>query len=182
MAGINLKLIFVLFLTFYVALSTAIYPISPPELVNLFKDPIKVHLSPIGYRPLVGSLQGLIMLADPIGACSKLGDINSENEEFFILADDTECLESIKAKNIANSGGYVGLIKQNINNTLHDKEIKLVHIPIVEIKPADYDMLEQFVKENNQTRIAISIDFTDSTQTHPINVEFWFSPTEKQSY
>lgn len=44
------------------------------------------------------------------------------------MADDSECLESIKAKNIANSGAYVGLIKQNINNTLHDKEINLVHI------------------------------------------------------
>ncbi len=47
------------------------------------------------------------------------------------MADDSECLESIKAKNIANSGAYVGLIKQNINNTLHDKEINLVHIPII---------------------------------------------------
>ena len=47
------------------------------------------------------------------------------------MADDSECLESVKAKNIATSGGYAGIIKQNLNNTLHDKEINLVHIPIL---------------------------------------------------
>ena len=44
----------------------------------------------------------------------------------------------MKAKNIANSGGYVGIIKENVNNTLHDKESNLVHIPILEIGGADY--------------------------------------------
>ena len=28
----------------------------------------------------------------------------------------------------------------------------------------------------------MSIDFTDHSQTHPVNVEFWFSPTELESY
>ena len=141
MTGIHLQLLVIFSATIYLVLGTAIYPISPPELVTLFKEPIKVHLSPIGYRPLVGRLQGLVILAEPIGACTKLTEINSKNEEIFILTDDTECLQSIKAKNIADSGGYVGLIKQNINNTLHDKEIKLVHIPIIEIKPSDYDLI-----------------------------------------
>ena len=25
----------------------------------------------------------------------------------------------------------IGILKQNINNTLHDKEIRLVHIPVI---------------------------------------------------
>jgi hypothetical protein len=48
-------------------------------------------------------------------------DVHSFSEDLFVLADDSECLESVKAKHIANSGAYVGIIRQNINNTLHDK-------------------------------------------------------------
>lgn len=32
------------------------------------------------------------MLADPVGACSKIKDVKSESEDFFVLADDTQCL------------------------------------------------------------------------------------------
>ena len=37
------------------------------------------------------------------------------------MVDDIGCMESIKAKNIAGSGAYIGIIKRNINNTLNDK-------------------------------------------------------------
>ena len=43
-------------------------------------------------------------------------------------------------------------------------------------------MLETYLKKNSETRVTLSIDFTDETQTHPVNVEFWFSPTEVKSY
>lgn len=43
-------------------------------------------------------------------------------------------------------------------------------------------MLETYLKKNPETRVTLSIDFTDETQTHPVNVELWFSPTEVKSY
>ena len=46
--------------------------VGPPELVKQFPNPIAAHLSPIGYRPLSGRLEGVLLLADPIGACSRL--------------------------------------------------------------------------------------------------------------
>lgn len=58
------------------------------------------------------------------------------------MADDTGCLESVKAHNIADSGAYLGIIKRNINNTLHDREVDIVHIPILEIEPSDYMILQ----------------------------------------
>lgn len=39
----------------------------------------------------------------------------------------------------------MGLIKQNINNTLHDKEIGVVHIPILELSPEIFDKIIAFV-------------------------------------
>jgi hypothetical protein len=96
--------------------------IDPPELAKQTSvQPIPIHVSPIGFRPLSGRLEGKAVMADPMGACSMISDVHDFEEDIFILADDSECLESIKAKNIANSGGYVGIIRQNINNTLHDK-------------------------------------------------------------
>lgn len=139
-------------------------------------------MAPIGFRPLSGRLEGKAILADPLGACAMITDVHNQDEDIFILADDSECLESVKAKNIANSGGYVGIIRQNINNTLHDKEVSLVHIPIVEISPADFDKLMNTIKENSDGRITLSIDFTDRSLTHKVNLEVWFSPTEKSSY
>lgn len=53
----------------------------------------------------------------------------------FVLVNDLVCLESVKAKNIVSGGGILGLMKQNIENSLHDKDFSIVHIPIVEIKP-----------------------------------------------
>jgi hypothetical protein len=90
-----------------------------------------MHVSPIGFRPLSGRLEGKAILADPFGACTIISDAHSAEEDLFVLADDSKCLESVKAKNIANSGAYVGIIRQNIDNTLHDKEVNLVHIPII---------------------------------------------------
>jgi len=108
-------------LTLLLAQVADVHPMEPKELTEMFTTPIKAHLSPIGYRPLSGRLEGSVILANPKGACSKIKDINSDNEDFFVLADDSECLESVKAKNIAASGGYAGIIKQNSNNTLFDK-------------------------------------------------------------
>lgn len=144
--------------------------LSPPELASLFPKPIETHPSPIGFKPLTGRIEGYLILADPPGACSRIKSVISENEDFFVLADDTECLESIKAKNIADSGGYAGIIRQNSNNTLHDKESNLVHIPIIEMKPEDYDKLQDYIKKNPEARTTLTIDFKDHTQTHPINI------------
>ena len=80
------------------------------------------------------------------------------------------------------SGGYAGIIKQNINNTLYDKEVNLVHIPMLEINSTDYDKLVTYLNSNIESKAALSIDFTDLSQTRPVNVEMWFSPTEKESY
>ena len=74
----------------------------------------------------------------------------------------------------------MGLIRRNLNNTLHDKEVNLVHIPIVELEPEDYDQIAEFVAA--EETVVVSIDFYDHSQSHPINVEVWFSPTEPESY
>lgn len=47
------------------------------------------------------------------------------------MADDQKCLESVKAKNLMMAGARVAIIKKNINNTLHDKQIDIVHIPVI---------------------------------------------------
>jgi hypothetical protein len=41
-----------------------------------------------------------------------------------------------------------------------------VHIPIIELAPESYDRLVEFVEQNEEANVAISIDFTDHTQTH----------------
>ena len=38
------------------------------------------------------------------------------------------------------------------------------------------------MKGNAGETVALSIDFTDGTLTHDVNVEVWFSPTEGESY
>lgn len=38
------------------------------------------------------------------------------------------------------------------------------------------------MKGNPDKIVSLSIDFTDISQTHPVNVQVWFSPTERQSY
>ena len=43
-------------------------------------------------------------------------------------------------------------------------------------------MLEQYLRKNNGSKVTLSIDFTDHSQTHPINIEMWFSPTEVDSF
>lgn len=76
----------------------------------------------------------------------------------------------------------MGIIRQNIENTLHDKEINLVHIPIVELDGKNFDMLSEFIKDNKDTTVTVTLDFTERTLTHNINLEVWFSPTESSSY
>lgn len=87
----------------------------------------------------------------------------------------------MKAKNIANSGAYVAIIRQNINNTLHDKESSLVHIPVVELPPESFDALAQAVRESTSP-LTLSLDFTDRSLSHTVNLEVWFSPTEQSTY
>lgn len=65
----------------------------------------------------------------------------------------------MKAHNLAASGAYIGIIKRNINNTLHDKTVDLVHIPILEIDPTDYDTLISYIQKNPDTTIAMLADF-----------------------
>ena len=76
----------------------------------------------------------------------------------------------------------MGIIKQNIANTLHDKEINLVHIPIVELEPDVFDHITTYIKEHENETVTLSLDFTDRSLTHRINFELWFSPTETASY
>ena len=45
-----------------------------------------------------------------------------------------------------------------------------MHIPVIELKPADYERLAQFVKENGEKRTAVSIDFSDKRLDRQINV------------
>ena len=53
---------------------------------------------------------------------------------------------------------------------------------MLEINSTDYDKLVTYLNSNNESKASLSIDFTDISQTHPVNVEIWFSPTEKESY
>jgi hypothetical protein len=57
--------------------STTVTLLSPPELVSQFNQPFPMHLSPIGFRPLSGRLEGKAILADPSGACSMIADAHS---------------------------------------------------------------------------------------------------------
>ena len=111
MATVFITFVWTLFLV--IALAADIHPMEPNDLKKLFTEPIKAHISPIGYRPLSGRLEGSVVMANPKGACEKIKDVSSDSEDFFVLADDSQCLESVKAKNIAASGGYAGIIKQN---------------------------------------------------------------------
>lgn len=74
------------------------------------------------------------MLAEPLSACTAIAGVEyEENEDIFVMVDDEACMESVKAKNVADSGAYVGIVKRNYNRTEHDREIDTVHIPILEI-------------------------------------------------
>lgn len=43
---------------------TAIDVLSPPDLITLLADdPLQMHLSPIGFRPLSGRIDGKVVLA-----------------------------------------------------------------------------------------------------------------------
>lgn len=106
----------------------------------------------------------------------------SVEEDTFLMADDTGCLESVKARNIAHSGAYIGIIKRNINNTLHDREVDIVHIPIVEVEPIEYEKLREYLESNTEATIAVQVDFSQDPEVHrKIKMELWFSPTESKA-
>lgn len=65
-----------------------------------------------------------------------------------MIADDSKCLESVKARNLASSGAYIGIIKRNINNTLHDREVDIVHIPILEVEPNHYEAIVDYMNKH----------------------------------
>ena len=71
----------VVILTFVVLVGNAthIYAVEPESLRKLFPDGIKAHISPIGFKPLSGRLEGNIVLANPIGACNKIDEIKNKN-------------------------------------------------------------------------------------------------------
>lgn len=98
------------------------------------------------------------------------------------MADDQGCLESVKANNIANTGAYVGIIKRNINNTLHDRQINLVHIPILEIQPNDYDSIVTYMKKNANTNITLMADFNPEQERKKVKIQLWLSPTQDTAY
>ena len=76
-----------------------------------------------------------------------------------MFANDKNCLESLKASFLVESGAFIGVIKKNLNNTLHDKEINVVHIPILELDPTIYDKIVKFKKENPNTSVSMVADF-----------------------
>ena len=47
-----------LFTTFLVGIvfATTLHPVHPDDFAQLFTEPIKAHVSPIGFRPLSGKL------------------------------------------------------------------------------------------------------------------------------
>ena len=53
-----------------VALSQRLYIHSPAELSDRYKDGVKVHLSPLGFHPQSGQLDGIAVNANPLSACS----------------------------------------------------------------------------------------------------------------
>ena len=83
------NIVIILTLLVMVGNTTHIYAVEPESLRKLFPEGIKAHISPIGFKPLSGRLEGNIVLANPIGACNKIDEIKNKNEDFFVLADDT---------------------------------------------------------------------------------------------
>ena len=73
------------------------------------------------------------------------------------MADDATCFESTKAKNIMKGGGLVGLIKQNVNTTLHDKDVNVVHIAIAELGADDFDEISAFMSNNPSAVVSMSL-------------------------
>jgi len=71
----------VLIMMYFVSLTEAagLRVISPKELKHLFPSGITVHISPIGFRPLSGKLDGRALLSSPLGACSQIQDVHNEN-------------------------------------------------------------------------------------------------------
>lgn len=57
---------------------TSIHITSPPELLKIISKPISAHSSPIGFKPLSGTLDGTVVLASPAGACSKINSVSTE--------------------------------------------------------------------------------------------------------
>jgi hypothetical protein len=88
----------------------------------------------------------------------------------------------VKAHNLAVSGAYVGIIKHNINNTLYDKEVDMVHIPILSIQPEDFDILTTYMKNNPTKTISLLADFNSDVKKKKINMELWLSPTQEKAY
>lgn len=91
-------------------------------------------------------------------------------------------MESVKAKNIAESGAYIGIIKKNYNQTAHDREIDTVHIPILEIEPADFNTLLESIKTNKEGSISALADFNPEDEQFKMRIELWMSPTQVEAY
>ena len=162
------RLCYLLGLMIPLVAASSIQVVEPDLLAIKYPGGIAIRTSPVGFKPISGSLEGRLVMADPSPACHKIQDLHAMEEDIFVLADDVGCLESVKAKNIANSGAYAGLIRRNLNNTLHDKEVNLVHIPILELEPGDYDEIVKFIKA--EQTVIMSVEFYDHTQSHPINI------------
>lgn len=70
------RIILLLFLI-AAALSATLQVLAPPALASKFPNPMIVHLSPIGFRPLSGRLEGRVVVASPSGACDRIQDLHS---------------------------------------------------------------------------------------------------------
>ena len=54
-------------------------------------------------------------------------------------------------------------------------------IPILEMEASAYNKINQFIKANPSTTVTLVANFSSAT-TQRIKLDFWLTPTEKQSY
>ena len=76
----------------YLVGATNIQIASPDLLAIKYPAGLLIHVSPIGFKPASGTLDGRVVAADPKDACSKIQDLHGSGEDLFVLADDTGCL------------------------------------------------------------------------------------------
>jgi hypothetical protein len=168
----------------------------------LNSSPLPVKTSPIGFKPKTGTLHGRLLLSSPLSACSAVLPAeseafgNTEDEDVFMLVDGQDCLESVKANNVANSGAFAMIVRRNILSTFQDMESSTVHIPVLEMEPSHWDTIKDFLINNPREVITSQADFDSSSaadadtnnnnsassKTKQVQLQFWMTPTQTVSY
>ena len=113
-----------------------------------------------------------------------------------MLVDGQDCLESVKANNVANSGAFAMIVRRNILSTFQDMESSTVHIPVLEMEPSHWDTIKDFLINNPREVITSQADFDSSSaadadtnnnnsassKTKQVQLQFWMTPTQTVSY